>query len=80
MLVYDITKQDSFEALLNWKQIFMAKSLPNNPETFPFLVVGNKVDLEDQRNVSTVEGKKFAQQNGNMIFFESSARDNLNVE
>ncbi len=29
----------------NWKQIFMTKSNPNNPDTFPFLVIGNKVDL-----------------------------------
>ena len=59
----------------------MAKSLPNNPETLPFLVVcNNKVNLEDQGKVLTMEGKKFAHQNGNMIFFESSTRENLNVE
>jgi Ras-related protein Rab-7A len=55
-LVYDVTKPETFEALLNWKQIFMAKSAPMNPESFPFLVIGNKVDLEEQRKVSTVEG------------------------
>lgn len=79
-LVYDITKPETFEALLNWKQIFMAKSAPSNPETFPFLVIGNKVDLEDQRKVSSLEAKKFCQQNGNMLFFEASAKNNLNVE
>jgi Ras-related protein Rab-7A len=45
------------------------------------LVLGNKVDLEDeQRRVSTLEVKKFCQQNGNMIFYEVSAKNNLNVE
>ena len=79
-LVYDVTKPETFEALMNWKQIFMAKSAPNNPETFPFLVIGNKVDLEDQRKVKTSEAKKFCHENGKMIFYESSAKNNFNVE
>ena len=42
--------QNKWQSLLgeqefNWKQIFMTKSNPNNPDTFPFLVIGNKVDL-----------------------------------
>jgi len=44
------------------------------------LVIGNKVDLEDQRKVTATEGRKFCQQNGNMLFFESSAKNNVNVE
>jgi Ras-related protein Rab-7A len=58
--VYDVTKPESFEALDNWKQIFMSKSSPSDPESFPFLVIGNKVDLDEQRRVSTLDGKKFA--------------------
>ena len=58
----------------------MSKSAPSSPETFPFLVVANKVDLEDERKVSALEGRKFAQQNGNMLFYESSAKQNYNVE
>ena len=79
-LVYDITNQASFEHLLNWKQIFMTKSLPQNADSFPFLVLGNKADLEDQRKVSTLEVRKLCQQNGNMSFFEAAAKTNYNVE
>ena len=43
-------------------------------------MIGNKIDLEEQRRVTTIEARKFCQQNGNMIFFESSARNNTNVE
>lgn len=43
-------------------------------------MIGNKVDLEDQRKVTTQEGRKFCDQNGKMIFFESSAKNNMNVE
>ena len=48
--------------------------------SFPFLVIGNKVDMEENRKVSTIDAKKFCQQNGNMLFYESSAKDNINVE
>ena len=58
----------------------MTKSAPNDPETFPFLVIGNKVDLEDQRKVSTLEAKKFCEQNGEMAFYECSAMNNYLVE
>ena len=58
----------------------MTKSQPQNIDTFPFLVIGNKVDLEEQRKVTTIEARKFCQQNGNMIFFESSAKSGINVE
>ena len=58
----------------------MTKSLPQNAESFPFLVLGNKADLEDQRKVSTLEVRKFCQQNGNMTFYEASAKTNFNVE
>ena len=43
-------------------------------------MIGNKVDLDEQRKVSTIEARKFCQQNGNMLFFESSAKNNINVE
>lgn len=79
-LVYDVTKEDSFQALANWKQIFMQKSNPNDPETFPFVCIGNKVDLTDNRRVSTADGQRFCKDNGNMLFYESSAKNNFNVE
>jgi len=51
------------------------------PETFPFLVVGNKLDLEqEQRSVSYKNLERFCKENGNMLFVEASAKSNLNVE
>ena len=43
------------------------------------MLVGNKVDLETEREVSTEEGQTFARKN-NLIFFETSAKTALNVE
>ena len=58
----------------------MTKSAPNDPDSFPFLVIGNKVDMHDNRKVSTLDGKKFSSQNGNMLFYECSAKNNFNVD
>jgi Ras-related protein Rab-7A len=56
LLVYDITNPQSFENLANWKQSFLQKGMVMMPESFPFIVVGNKVDMaEDNRQVSQVQ-------------------------
>ena len=75
-----MTNPSSFDHLLDWKQVFLTKSQPSNIDTFPFLVIGNKIDLEETRKVTTIEARKFCQQNGDMLFFESSAKNNINVE
>lgn len=46
VLVYDVTNPMSFENLLNWKQIFLTKSEPREPQSLPFLVLGNKMDVD----------------------------------
>ncbi len=46
-LVYDITNSWSFDNIPNWKNSFLQKSMVSMPETFPFMVVGNKLDLAD---------------------------------
>lgn len=52
-----------------------------SPETFPFMVVGNKLDLEDEsRQISKTTAQRYCHENGNMLFIESSAKSNTNVE
>ena len=58
----------------------MSKSTPKEAETFPFMVLGNKSDLTEDRRISNFDAKKFAQQNGNMLYFETSAKIGTNVE
>ena len=53
----------------------------NKPENFPFMLVGNKLDLEDDaRAVTKLQAEEWCETNGNMEFIETSARDNKNVE
>ena len=51
------------------------------PDTFPFMVIGNKLDLADEnRQVSYNTGARFCSENGGMTFLETSAKENKNVE
>ena len=64
-----------------WKNNFLSKSMVTQPESFPFLVVGNKLDLEQSlRQVPYKNLEKLCKENGEMLFVEASAKSNLNVE
>jgi Ras-related protein Rab-7A len=51
ILVYDVTNPKSFENLDGWKEEFLFQGSPQDPDQFPFMVLGNKIDLEDSRAV-----------------------------
>jgi GTPase SAR1 family protein len=42
-------------------------------------LIGNKIDLDDIRNISTDDGREFAKEN-NMLFIETSALESTNIE
>ena len=52
VLVYDLTNAKSFESLEMWKNDFIVKANPKDPDNFPFFVFGNKLDKSDERKVS----------------------------
>ena len=73
-IIYDITKRESFENVQSWIQDCRNQS----PKTIIMVLVGNKNDLENERDVSFDEGEQFAK-NNNMIFYETSAKTGKNV-
>lgn len=75
LLVYDVTRRETFTNLSIWLQD--AREFAS--EEIVFILVGNKVDLEDKREVTTDEGAKFAEEN-NLMFIETSAMTAQNVE
>ena len=75
IIVYDITNKQSFNNINTWIDDCKNQS----PKTIFFVLVGNKSDLENKRQVNYNEGLKFAQEN-NILFFESSAKTGKNVE
>lgn len=43
-LVFDLTDAASFERVAFWKSTFLENNQPANPESFPFILIGNKTD------------------------------------
>ena len=46
VLVHDVNVMKSFESLSNWKEEFLIQASPSDPENFPFVVLGNKIDVD----------------------------------
>ena len=76
LCVFSITEEESFQATQEFReQILRVK----NDENIPFLLVGNKSDLEDKRKVSVAEAQARAQQWG-VPYVETSAKTRDNVD
>ena len=78
VIVYDITKRPSFQALTRWLDTI---DNATNPETRgrKVMVIGNKSDLQDERAVSCDEGRQYAEKR-QMGFFEISAKTGENFD
>ncbi|KAI9318780.1 ras-like protein 1 [Dichotomocladium elegans] len=76
LLVYSITSRMSFDEIAQfYQQICRVK----DRDTFPMVLVGNKSDLEMDRQVSSQEGRDLAEQFG-CQFLETSAKQRINVD
>lgn len=76
VVVYSITSQQTFQDIRFMKEQICRVKLAC--DRVPILLVGNKVDMEHQREVSTVEGMTLAQSWG-CPFMETSAKNRCNV-
>jgi len=76
LLVYDITKMETYQHVSSWFKEFQAV---NNIENLPILMIGNKSDLEQERTVSEQEANSFASTHG-FLFMETSARHGNEVQ
>ncbi|KAI8361754.1 small GTPase [Blakeslea trispora] len=75
LLVYDISKYNTYENVMRW-----LKELRDHADAnIVVMLVGNKSDLRHLRAVPTEEAKQFAAENG-LSFIETSALDSSNVE
>ncbi|KAL1327917.1 hypothetical protein HN51_037903 [Arachis hypogaea] len=75
LLVYDITRRSSFENARKW----MVELREFGGKDMVVILVGNKCDLEQTREVEEEEAKGFAEREG-LCFMETSALKNLNVD
>ena len=74
LLVYDITRRDTFNHVTRW----LEEVKTNSSKNITVILIGNKKDLEEKRQVSYEEGEAFAKENG-LMFLETSAKTAYNV-
>ena len=75
LIVYAINARTSFDNAQRWLDELREKAASD----LQIILVGNKSDLKDQREVTTEEGEAFARKN-NIMFIETSALDKFHVE
>ena len=74
LVVYDITNRESFNHIQSWIEDCKTQS----PKTVLLVLVGNKSDLNSERQVNYDEGMELANKN-KMIFYETSAKTGKNI-
>jgi Ras-related protein Rab-7A len=79
-LVFDLTDPKSFETIENWRSEFLRHLNPTDPDSFPFVLIGNKCDKESERKVLESRIRQYCASNNDMPYFETSAKENINVE
>ena len=75
LVVFDLTNHSSFDSLPLWIENYYK----NGPEQKNTILIGNKNDLVDERQVTQEEAELFSETN-NMIYFETSAKEGDNIE
>jgi len=75
MLVYDVTDDKSFYNIKNW----ITNIEQHASENVERMLIGNKCDRVDDKIIKYEQGKKIAEEY-NMKFFETSAKNNINIE
>jgi len=80
VLVFDVNVAKSFEDLESWKDELLVQAGARDPDSFPFVVLGNKIDLDDQRVIAKKRAQAWCQSKNEIPYFETSAKEAINVE
>lgn len=84
VLCYDVTNEKLLNNLALWKDEFLIQLNVLNPQDFPFIIIGNKIDVDDGRRIASLQ-KKLAAVTSNQLgglnypVFETLAKDCINV-
>ena len=78
IVVFDVCLRKSFESLTNWMSEFVLQGEVQEVESFPFVIIGNKIDI-NQRQVSTEEATEFCASKG-IPYFEASAKQDIGIQ
>lgn len=81
VITFDVTQPKTFTNLEVWKKEFeTCLGFKDNNKTIPFILLGNKVDLINSRKVSIDQAKEWCKHNGDLEYFETSAKDGTAVK
>ncbi|XP_033743246.1 ras-related protein Rab-9A-like [Pecten maximus] len=78
LLTFAVDDIQSYRNLSMWRKEFLYYADIQDGNSFPFVIIGNKVDVEN-RVVGSEEAREWCQANGRMPYFETSAKDSTNV-
>jgi len=77
LFVYDITRPSTLHDI---EKKWLPDLRKHGNEKAPYLLIGNKSDLEEMRAISTKEGEEFSNRLNSIEFMETSAKSGENVE
>ncbi|KAL0234933.1 hypothetical protein GEMRC1_001515 [Eukaryota sp. GEM-RC1] len=80
VLVFDVNDAKTFDSIESWREEFLIQAAPSDVDTFPFVLLGNKIDISQNRSVPNRRATAWCQSKGDIPFFETSAKENHNIE
>eukprot|EP00769_Ergobibamus_cyprinoides_P001066 gnl/Ergobibamus_cyprinoides/2064.p2 GENE.gnl/Ergobibamus_cyprinoides/2064~~gnl/Ergobibamus_cyprinoides/2064.p2 ORF type:complete len:213 (+),score=92.77 gnl/Ergobibamus_cyprinoides/2064:32-640(+) len=79
ILCFDVNSAKTLSSLESWREEFLIQAGPRDQDSFPFVVLGNKIDIEGSRVVSEKRAQAWCAAKGDVPYFETSAKTATNV-
>jgi Ras-related protein Rab-32 len=81
-VVFDVTRSGTFDAVQKWKNDIDCKvTLPPDDRPIPVVLLANKIDLQKEAfQKSPAQMEKYCEENGFVGWFETSAKDSINID
>lgn len=80
ILIFDLTSTETFQKLEYFRKECLKFLNPNNPNEYPFILFGNKNDLNNVILVSQEEIDTYCKEHNNMPYFSISAKNGTNLD
>jgi len=79
IIVYDVTRPATYEAVLKWKADLNSKVVLANDDPIPVILLANKCDISSV-SIDTEVLDEFSKDNGFLAWFKTSAQDNIGID
>uniref|UniRef100_A0A3Q3VYE7 Ras-related protein Rab n=1 Tax=Mola mola TaxID=94237 RepID=A0A3Q3VYE7_MOLML len=79
LIVFDVTRQATFEAVAKWKEDLDSKLTLADGQSIAVVLLANKCDQGRELTNNAIKMDQFCMDHGFVGWFETSAKDNLNI-